>query len=98
MPLILNHLAQLFMETQRIQNNLNTYLARTVGRKLEQLSSVNSETPAKMMSQVSEEWQTSAAAEDLGTGPQDQHCLHNNTTVLYTFSVFDICCALCNGG
>lgn len=39
-PLIFNHWAQLFIETQRIQNNLNTYLARPAERKLEQLSSV----------------------------------------------------------
>lgn len=58
MPLIFNHLAQLFIETQRIQN-LNTYLARTAERKLEQLGSVNSEAPAEMggfMPQVLERW------------------------------------------
>lgn len=39
-PLLFNHLAQIFIETQRIQNNLNTYLPRPTERKLEQLSSV----------------------------------------------------------
>lgn len=78
------------METQRIQNNLNRYLARTAERKLEQLGAVS-------WGPSWEGWFYAPSSGKMADfpepvqGPQDQHRLHSNTMVLPTFPVLCGC-------